>query len=156
MNRPNFQFSNTNKIFDKTIKILKKLCNDSKILEMLEDISIDRCVLADHDHHSDMRIYMHVNCERQKSNEPHICFSSSAENLPDETLMALFIHEIAHIVAFQYPEIVEDSDEIDLENCTIANITVDNEIMADYIAENILGVRIYYNEDKVQTVLLKE
>jgi hypothetical protein len=149
----NFSYSHTRRVFDRCISVLSKIAardNNKYLIEILQNITIDRCVLADSDHHRDERVYMHMNCERR--NQPmHICFCSSCEHLHERNLFALFCHEIGHLFSLEknlLPEIILDS-------CTINGIITDIEVIADYAIEQIFGVRIFYDENKIQTVLMK-
>jgi hypothetical protein len=100
---------------------------------------------------------MHMNCERRKE-EMHICFSSSCEHLPKKNLFALFVHEIGHLLSLEHPELI-DLPEIKLDrnytSCSINGIVTDIEVIADYTVEQVFGIRIFYDENKVQTVLMK-
>jgi hypothetical protein len=152
----NFSYSSTRRVFDHCISILSNIAakdNDKRLINFLQDITIDRCVLADSDHHKDDRIYMHMNCDRRKE-EMHICFSSSCEHLPKKNLFALFVHEIGHLLSLEHPELI-DLPEIKIDNMSINGIICDEEIIADYAVEQVFGIRIFYDENKVQVVLMK-
>lgn len=109
-------------------------------LEFLFNVNIVRCVHAERDHMKERRVYSHVGCSKLT-----ICVSSSIDLLPDENIKGILVHEIGHLIHINCPgtvdgiEILEDID--------------DDEIIADAIIDQVFGIHIYYDENKVQCVV---
>lgn len=116
---------------------------DKKVIEKIIDVNYARCKLADRDHWKSSRVYSHIGCE-----DLQICISSSIELLSTENLQGIFLHELGHIIHIQLPEIIEnvmDDEEIDF-----INEADDDEVIADYVVDNLFQIHIYYDENKVQ------
>lgn len=116
-------------------------------VELLIDIYYERCRRADHDHHKDHRIYMHVGCEDNR-----ICTCSSITNLDDENLYGLFAHEIGHIIMTQFHQIYEEV--LDENEIVGLYSSEDEEIMADEVIAVLFDLDIRYDENKVQWLRL--
>ncbi len=121
--------------------------NNDKEIESLIDISWKMCRLADRDHYREPRIYMHTGHE-----DMTICVSSSIELLDKENLAGLFLHEIGHIIHHELPNMylsLMDDDALEfVDGCD------DHEIIAEFLIDELFGIHIYYDQNKVQWVSL--
>lgn len=115
----------------------------SNISESLIDIQFKRCLLAEKEHYKDKRQYMHIGHD-----DMTICVSDSIEHLDIENIHGLFLHEIGHLIINQIRLIYTDM----IHNRPIENIKeiTDEELLADIIIENIWGIAIRYDKNKVQ------
>lgn len=139
-----------NKHVEKILEKLKQKMIDAyprpdHLAEMLIDIRVRRCRLADRDHYKERRVYAHAGCE-----DMLICVSSSIELLDDENVRGIFAHEIGHIVAIQMPELIEEVCD-DKEIVYMEDMD-DDELVADYVTERLFGIRVFYSDNKVQWV----
>jgi hypothetical protein len=121
----------------------------------LFEIRIERCSTADHDHYKDPRVFAHTHHK-----EDVICVSSSIELLDDANIYGVLAHEYGHMIYDQFPELIFDAQEypnefeveIDREYGVqfVEGVEVDIEIFADWIVEKLFGLRIWYDQRKVQ------
>jgi len=131
-----------NKRIEKILESIKEILVNiykQEDAEILFDIKIKRCQIADHDYLQDQRVYAHVGCD-----EKTICVSSSINLLSDESVNGLILHEIGHLIHLDELLCIEIPKEID-----------DEEIIADMIIDNIFGIHIYYDKNKVQWAVSK-
>jgi len=112
------------------------------IAESLIDIQYKRCLIAEKEHYKDRRQFMHTGHE-----DMTICVSDSIEHLDIENIHGLFLHEIGHLIADQILAIY--TDMMHNRPSDIKELP-DAELRADAIIENIWGISIKYDENKIQ------
>lgn len=124
------------------------------VLIMLSKVKAKRCSEVERLHRKKWRQFCHT---MHKDNV--ICCASEINNLPEENINGLMYHEIAHIIADQYNEILYQDSGLFVERDKEDNMIfildgqeVDSEIFADAVAERILNARIYYDKNKLQWV----
>lgn len=147
------------KINEKVKKLLMEYYKGApEDAEVLIDIQVKRCKVADHDHYKDPRCYAHT------MHEPNIiCVSSSMELLDDENIYGILAHEYGHIIHSQFPELISGAENYpgefeievdeDLEFQYVGGREVDHEIFADFLIEKLFGLRIWYDQKKVQWMI---
>jgi len=121
------------------VRLMNLYDGDSSDLEFLFDTDIQRCKHAEIDHMKERRVYAHVGCERMM-----ICVSSSIDLIPDENILGIIIHEIGHLIHLENPDIVS--------GMSILEDISDDEIIADFIIDQLFGIHIFYDDKKIQWV----
>lgn len=126
--------------FFDVINVLKKRSHGS-VSNLLNTIRIKYCEMADIDNHRDSRVFMHMGCSTGT-----ICAAHDIIDLEKENIYGLICHEIGHIISIENVELISHLDPPQF---------ADAEIMADFTIEELFGIRIYYDANKIQTCELE-